>query len=220
MKLSQHFPLITSLYIMFVMNARELAASDLTLRGSENYRELQEDDCSYLGDVGWWFCTDTEFKCKDGFVCNLQKGTYVGVICVNTTCATGDKDDGETDDKDGTDDKPNPDESCWEKACFSNSDCVTGSNCFEKGDSCLCRNPMYTSTCEKWTGAVEETYCSLTKEPAPVLTEAPTPSPTPGPTTAPEGNPKAKKLDRPKKVKGRHLSHVNDLKGNIPQQGM
>jgi len=223
MKLSQNFPLIKSLYIiMFVMNAREDVASGLALRGSENYRELQENNCTYLGGVNWLFCSDTKFKCEDGFICNPQEGTYVGVICVNTTCLTGDNTDGDTDDPDGTDDEPDPDESCWEGECSSEIDCKQDSICFKKGDSCSCRNPLYSSSCEKGTGAPKDSLCSLTKEPTAVLTknptsaptQAPTPSPTPSPTPAPKSH------SKPKKDKGRHLSYVNDLKGNIPQQGM
>jgi hypothetical protein len=220
MKLSQNFPLIKSLcLIRFVINARADVASGLALRGSDNYRELQENNCTYPGDVGWLFCSDTKFKCEDGFICSPQENTYVGVICVNTTCSTVPKP--ADDDTDNDDDVSDPDESCWEGECSSESDCEQDSICFQKGDSCSCRNPLYSSSCEKGTGTPKDSLCSLTKEPTPVLTktptsaptQAPTPSPTPGPTLVPKSHSKPKKS---KKGNGRHLSYVNDLRGNVP----
>jgi len=225
MKLSKNLSSITYVYIiLFAVYPRKDVVSGLALRGSENHRELQEDDeCIYQGDVGWFNCNSKDFSCEEGYTCQRKPNTYVGVQCANITCVLNRIDD-PVDPGDPTDpDDPDDPDLCWQGQCNSNSDCGGDSQCYFKDLSCACRDPNYTKCDSQGTEFLVP--CSTTTEPeedpTDTPTEAPTISPTPSPTHDPTSDPgNDSKSHKSKKYKGRLLSYLDDMKGNIPIQGV
>jgi len=223
------FVLLPSLCIMMLtVNAHEDLVSIVSLRGSENQRSLQEDECSYLGGVGWYYCSDTKFTCEDGYTC--ESYSWVGVRCVKENCVDDsvDNDDENEDDvidrqDDEIDDVTDDDlDSCWEDICSSDNDCNSGSQCFIKGkDSCACRDPTYSPDCvkSKEIGKSSDVACDVQSKPSQSTTPNPSQSPTLIPSQTPISNPsqnptsnpsqtptpksKASKSDKSKKYKTR-----------------
>jgi len=132
--------------MMLTVNAHEDLVSIVSLRGSENQRLLQVNNCTYLGGVGWKVCIDTNFSCEDSYTCKTY--SYMGFQFVKENCVDDsvDRDDENEDDNDGIEDPG----TCWKEICSSDNDCELVIQCFIKGNNaCACRDPIYSSDCVK-----------------------------------------------------------------------